>query len=329
MKTKAVCKVAPIPGETKVWQYISLTKRIYLIDCPGVVIPDRRVDETNIVLKGVVQVEKLSDPTHHINEVLRRVKKQYVQNVYGIPDWTDDEDFLRKLARKSGKLLKGGEPDENAVAKRVLHDWQRGKLPFYTLPPDFDENKSLSVEQQIDPKLPSIVQDFQNVHVQPAFDKAELKETSALKALKNTTQQEQTAENGHDIEMPNYEEVVEGGDDDDNDEEENLEDYEVDDDMDVEEVGEDPEDNDEDEEAEEEEEEMDFEDLVQPSNKKAKAPEPLKSAKKKKISARVNTRYPGEANASMKQSKTRKKKKKKIKHQTMVTKFGEGKEFEW
>ena len=37
LKRKNVCKVAPIPGETKVWQYISLTKRIYLIDCPGIV----------------------------------------------------------------------------------------------------------------------------------------------------------------------------------------------------------------------------------------------------------------------------------------------------
>ena len=34
---KTCCKVAPIPGETKVWQYITLTKRIYLIDCPGIV----------------------------------------------------------------------------------------------------------------------------------------------------------------------------------------------------------------------------------------------------------------------------------------------------
>lgn len=37
LKSKAVCKSAPIPGETKVWQYIALTKRVYLIDCPGVV----------------------------------------------------------------------------------------------------------------------------------------------------------------------------------------------------------------------------------------------------------------------------------------------------
>jgi ribosome biogenesis GTPase A len=34
---KKCCKAAPIPGETKVWQYIALMKRIFLIDCPGVV----------------------------------------------------------------------------------------------------------------------------------------------------------------------------------------------------------------------------------------------------------------------------------------------------
>ncbi len=48
-----VCKVAPIPGETKVWQYITLTKRIFLIDCPGVVYHSQD-SETDIVLKGVV-----------------------------------------------------------------------------------------------------------------------------------------------------------------------------------------------------------------------------------------------------------------------------------
>ena len=48
-----VCKAAPIPGETKVWQYITLTKRIFLIDCPGVVYQNHDT-ETDIVLKGVV-----------------------------------------------------------------------------------------------------------------------------------------------------------------------------------------------------------------------------------------------------------------------------------
>lgn len=51
-----VCKVAPIPGETKVWQYITLTKRIFLIDCPGVVYHSTTDSETDIVLKGVVSI---------------------------------------------------------------------------------------------------------------------------------------------------------------------------------------------------------------------------------------------------------------------------------
>lgn len=54
-----VCKVAPVPGETKVWQYITLMKRIFLIDCPGVVYQKNEDDETDIVLKGVVRVENL------------------------------------------------------------------------------------------------------------------------------------------------------------------------------------------------------------------------------------------------------------------------------
>ena len=49
--------------------------------------------------------------------------------------WQDAEDFLTKLAQASGKLLKGGEPDLNTAAKMVLYDWQRGKIPFFVLPP--------------------------------------------------------------------------------------------------------------------------------------------------------------------------------------------------
>ena len=37
MRRKKVCNVAPIPGETKVWQFVAMTQRVFLIDCPGVV----------------------------------------------------------------------------------------------------------------------------------------------------------------------------------------------------------------------------------------------------------------------------------------------------
>lgn len=59
LRSKKVCNVAPVPGETKVWQYITLMKRIFLIDCPGVVYSGAGDTDTDAVLKGVVRVENL------------------------------------------------------------------------------------------------------------------------------------------------------------------------------------------------------------------------------------------------------------------------------
>lgn len=47
--------MAPIAGETKVWQYVTLLKSIYLIDCPGVVYPEGDT-EADMVMKGVVSI---------------------------------------------------------------------------------------------------------------------------------------------------------------------------------------------------------------------------------------------------------------------------------
>ncbi|KAI4322921.1 hypothetical protein L6164_022571 [Bauhinia variegata] len=139
LRTKNVCKVAPIPGETKVWQYITLTKRIFLIDCPGVVYYQNKDSETDIVLKGVVRVTNLQDAAEHIGEVLKRVKKEHLERAYRITAWDDENDFLVQLCKSSGKLLKGGEPDLMTAAKMVLHDWQRGRIPFFVPPPRQDD----------------------------------------------------------------------------------------------------------------------------------------------------------------------------------------------
>ncbi|NXI47964.1 NOG2 protein, partial [Galbula dea] len=135
LRSKKVCNVAPIAGETKVWQYITLMRRIFLIDCPGVVYPSGDT-ETDIVLKGVVQVEKIKSPEDHISAVLERAKPEYIRRTYKIDSWKDAEEFLEKLAARTGKLLKGGEPDIQTVSKMVLNDWQRGRIPFFVKPPN-------------------------------------------------------------------------------------------------------------------------------------------------------------------------------------------------
>ncbi|KAI9999971.1 hypothetical protein NQD34_011814 [Periophthalmus magnuspinnatus] len=149
LRSKKVCNVAPLAGETKVWQYITLMRRIFLIDCPGVVYPSED-SETDIVLKGVVQVEKIKNPEEHIGAVLERAKPEYIQKTYRIPTWNSAEDFLEKLAQRTGKLLKGGEPDLSTVSKMVLNDWQRGRIPFFVKPPgpegDEEDKTPLPIE---------------------------------------------------------------------------------------------------------------------------------------------------------------------------------------
>jgi nuclear GTP-binding protein len=139
LKKKAVCKAAPVPGETKVWQYITLMRRVFLIDCPGVV-PPTDEEEVDIVLKGVTRSERLPSPEDYIDEVLRRSKREYVVRTYGIHSWEDGIDFLKQLAVKSGRLLKKGEPDLRTCARMVLNDWQRGKLPYYHEPPRAEDD---------------------------------------------------------------------------------------------------------------------------------------------------------------------------------------------
>ena len=49
--------------------------------------------------------------------------------------WPTPQEFVSLIARKHGRLRKGGIPDRIAAARTVLRDLYTGKLPFYTLPP--------------------------------------------------------------------------------------------------------------------------------------------------------------------------------------------------
>ena len=147
LKKKRVCKVAPIPGETKVWQYITLLRNIYLIDCPGIV-PPTDDNDSDIVIKGVVRAEKLAEPEMVIPEVLSRVKPEYLQKTYNISEWKDWEDFLDKVAKKYGKLLKGGGGDARQASVMLINDLQRGKIPYF-VPPPMPEGRKIPEAEQV------------------------------------------------------------------------------------------------------------------------------------------------------------------------------------
>ncbi|KAM0869367.1 hypothetical protein ACQ4PT_040737 [Festuca glaucescens] len=100
--------------------------------------------------KHLVRVTNLDDASEHIGEVLRRVKKENLQRAYKIQHWANDNDFLVQLSKMSGKLLKGGEPDLATAAKMVLHDWQRGKIPFFVPPPQQKEDGPSEIAESVE-----------------------------------------------------------------------------------------------------------------------------------------------------------------------------------
>lgn len=153
LRQKKVCQVAPIPGETKVWQYITLMKRIFLIDCPGIVPPSAKDTESDILFRGVVRVEHVSNPEQYIPDMLKKCERKHLERTYEIKGWTRFEEdpsllerasteFIELIARKQGRLLKGGEPDESGVAKQILNDFNRGKIPWFVPPPKDDEERT-------------------------------------------------------------------------------------------------------------------------------------------------------------------------------------------
>lgn len=107
-------------------------RRIFLIDCPGIVPPNQNDTEEDILLKGVVRVENVSNPEQYIPAVLNKCKRSHIERTYEVKEWTNSIEFLELLARKGGRLLKGGEPDLDGVAKMVLNDFMRGKVPWFT-----------------------------------------------------------------------------------------------------------------------------------------------------------------------------------------------------
>lgn len=144
--SKKSCKVAPIPGETKIWQYITLFKNIYLIDCPGVVVDTAGDTEEDSVLKGVVRAERLENPEDFVTAILEKVKREHIAAHYGLAKdgddtWTDHLNLLERIAKKAGRLLKGGEPCLRSAAIYIIIDFQRGRLPHFVSPPELKEDE--------------------------------------------------------------------------------------------------------------------------------------------------------------------------------------------
>jgi nuclear GTP-binding protein len=134
LKRSRAANVGNSAGVTKSVQEIAIDSKIKILDCPGIVFATGG-NESDIVLRNAVKVQKLTDPLPPIRAILARCDAERLMELYNIPDFDSAEEFLYHVARRQGKLMRGGIPDVLAAGRIVIADWNTGKIPFYTEPP--------------------------------------------------------------------------------------------------------------------------------------------------------------------------------------------------
>ncbi|CAF0744110.1 unnamed protein product [Rotaria sordida] len=135
LKRSQACETGSMPGITKQMQTIKLDKLIKLFDSPGIVM-SKETNPASLVLRNCIRIETIEDPVPAIELLLNRCSKEQMMLQYNLSDFQDVNEFLSKMALKMGSLKKGGIPDINKAAQRVLSDWTNGKLTYFTEPPE-------------------------------------------------------------------------------------------------------------------------------------------------------------------------------------------------
>uniref|UniRef100_A0A0V0IJ45 Putative guanine nucleotide-binding protein-like 3-like n=1 Tax=Solanum chacoense TaxID=4108 RepID=A0A0V0IJ45_SOLCH len=147
LKRSHVVNVGATPGLTRSLQEVQLDKNVKLLDCPGVVmLRSASEDDASIALRNCKRIEKLDDPIGPVKEILKLCPERMLVTIYKVPTFDSVDDFLQKVAMVRGKLKKGGIVDVDAAARIVLHDWNEGKIPYYTLPPTRNEGEHSEVK---------------------------------------------------------------------------------------------------------------------------------------------------------------------------------------
>lgn len=138
VRTRAV-EAGATAGITKVAQQVQLDKKVKLLDCPGIVFA-KDENDVNVVLRNCVKLDSVLDPIPPVQEIVRRCDKMKLMSIYKIARFGSDGEFIQLVAKVRGKVKKGGVLDLEMAARSVLQDWNSGKIPYYTAPPQVAES---------------------------------------------------------------------------------------------------------------------------------------------------------------------------------------------
>ncbi|KAI4735463.1 hypothetical protein E4T50_14023 [Aureobasidium sp. EXF-12298] len=143
---KGNCPTGAEAGVTTSLREVKIDSKLKLLDSPGIVFPssaegqkaNRTEEQARLILLNAVPPKEIDDPVPAVTLLLKRLSAspdgfQKMLDVYGLPalmvangDLTTN--FLVQVARKRGRLGKGGVPNIHAAAQTVVTDWRDGRI---------------------------------------------------------------------------------------------------------------------------------------------------------------------------------------------------------
>ncbi|TWU77995.1 hypothetical protein ED733_006138 [Metarhizium rileyi] len=155
------CPAGAEAGVTTSIRSVKIDSKLTLLDSPGVVFPSSSSVQSgglvslknateahaHLVLLNAVPPKQIDDPVPAVTLLIRRLSSspdlmQKLTSVYDIPallpsrlDGDVTTDFLVQVARKRGRLGRGGVPNINAAAMTVVTDWRDGRIQGWVEPP--------------------------------------------------------------------------------------------------------------------------------------------------------------------------------------------------
>lgn len=145
------CPVGNQAGVTTSLREVKIDGKLKVLDSPGIVFPGEskkksKADiEAQLVLLNALPPKQITDPLPAILLLLKRIAKstemtESFKKFYDLPSIPDSDlnefckNFLIHVARKRGRLSKGGIPNLHSAGLSVLNDWRDGKINGWVLP---------------------------------------------------------------------------------------------------------------------------------------------------------------------------------------------------
>jgi ribosome biogenesis GTPase A len=126
------------PGVTRGRQWVNVSKKVRLLDTPGILWPKFSDEDKayKLALTGAVDND-IFDPelaAYKLIKFIKEINEEILIDAYSL-DYLEAHpyDVLADIARKRGCLMTGGKVDRNRAAGIVINDFRDGRLGQITL----------------------------------------------------------------------------------------------------------------------------------------------------------------------------------------------------